>query len=57
MERSCVHDVAPGDAVLSTLPGRVEAKLQWSKVLLHSPQPSGSLPAYQMDIVFVTNYH
>jgi len=33
MERTRVHDVALGDAVLSTLPDWMEAKVQWSKVL------------------------
>jgi len=40
MERGCAHDAAAGDAVLSTLPGCMEAKVLWSKVLLHSPSSS-----------------
>jgi len=41
-ERSSVHNAAPSDAVLCTPPGRVEAKVLRSRVLLHSPQPGGS---------------
>lgn len=36
---AAVHDAAPRDAALSTPPGRVVAKVQRIKVLLHSPQP------------------
>jgi len=42
-ERGRVHDAIPaGDTVLSTPPGRMKAKVQRSKVLLHSSQPGGS---------------
>jgi len=47
MERGHVHDVAPGDAVLSTPQDRVEDKVLWSKVLLHSPHAGGSWSSRQ----------
>jgi len=46
MERGRVCDAAPGDAVMSTPPGRVEAKVLRSKVLLFSPQSGGSWSAW-----------
>jgi len=32
-ERSSVHDAAPGDAVLSIPPGRVQAKVLWCEII------------------------
>jgi len=40
-ERGRVQDAAPGDAVLSTSPGRIEAKMLQSRVFLYSPQSNG----------------
>jgi len=49
MEQSRVHDAAPDNADLSIPPGRVETKVQWSRVLLHSPQPDGSRSTKKTD--------
>jgi len=50
MKRSCVHNAAPGDTVLITPSGHVEAKVQWSK---ESPSPQSStrwLTVYQAHV-------
>jgi len=35
--------MAPGDTILSTTSGCVEAEMLWCKVLFHGPQPDGTV--------------